>query len=263
MNDNIRNEKSVKEQYGTSENLDIRIEIHQKYSVNKQSFGDWIFSQYEFLTNFKILELGCGSGNLWSKNISLLPENCKLILSDLSENMLETARKNVPAQSGVEYKIIDIQNIPYADNSFDAVIANMMLYHVPDLEKALGEVRRVLKDGGRFYCATYGENGIMEYLEGLFVDIIGEQKKDKIFTLQNGRNILNKYFSSVECRWREDALAVTDVNDLADYIYSVGNMSKLSSLPRELVIEKLSAEMQNGIINIPKEYGMFVSKAYN
>ena len=260
MSDNIRDEKSVKEQYAESGNLDIRIAIHQKYSVNKQGFGNWIFQQYELFEGCKILELGCGTGSMWRENINLLPKNCKLILSDFSENMLAAARKNISAESGVDFKIIDIQDIPYEDDSFDVVIANMMLYHVPDLSKALSEVRRALKPQGKFYCATYGENGIMEYLEKQFLDIIGTEKKDKIFTLQNGGEILSKYFSSVERRDCEDALEVADVNDLASYIYSAGNMSKLGTLPHELVIERLTAAKQNGIIRIPKEYGMFISK---
>lgn len=263
MSNNIRDEKAVKEQYGTSQNLDIRIAIHQKYSVNKQGFGNWIFQQYELFEGYKILELGCGNGSMWSKNIKRLPNDCKLTLSDFSENMLSTAKKNVPAESGVSFEIIDIQNIPYEDNSFDIVIANMMLYHVPNLSKALSEVRRILKPQGKFYCATYGENGIMEYLENLFADIIDAEKKDKVFTLQNGGEILSKYFSSVERRICEDALEVTDVNDLADYIYSAGNMSKLGTLPRELIIERLTAAKQNEIIRIPKEYGMFISKKGN
>ena len=260
MSDNIRDEKAVKEQYADSEKLDIRIAIHQKYSVNKQGFGNWIFQQYELFEGCKILELGCGNGSMWSKNIKLLPKNCSLILSDVSENMLAVARKNVSAESGIDFEIIDIQNIPFDDNFFDIVIANMMLYHVPDLSKALSEVRRVLKPQGKFYCATYGENGIMEYLEKLFADFIDTEKKDKIFTLQNGGEILSKYFSSVERRNYEDALEIADVNDLADYIYSAGKMSKLGSLPRELIIERLNSATQNGIIRIPKEYGMFIAK---
>lgn len=259
MSDNIRDKNAVKEQYADSENLDIRIAIHQKYSINKQGFGNWIFQQYEFFDGCKILELGCGNGSMWRENIKLLPKNCRLILSDFSEKMLATTRENVPVESGIGFEIIDIQNIPFEDNSFDIVIANMMLYHVPDLSKALGEVRRVLKDGGKFYCATYGESGVIEYLEKLFADIVGEEKRDKIFTLQNGGEILSKYFSCVERRNYEDGLEVTDVNDLADYIYSVGNMSKLGNLPRELIIERLTATTKNGIIRIPKEYGMFIS----
>ena len=77
-----------------------------------------------------------------------------------SEGMLETAKATISGFSNVQHMVIDIQDIPFENDSFDVVIANMMLYHVPDLEKGLSEVRRVLKVGGTFYCATYGEHKI-------------------------------------------------------------------------------------------------------
>lgn len=46
--------------------------------------------------------------------------------------------------------MVNIEEIPYKDEQFDRVIANMMLYHVPNIQKALSEVNRVLKDGGIF-----------------------------------------------------------------------------------------------------------------
>ena len=53
---------------------------------------------------------------------------------------------------GVKFECADIQNLPYQDASFDVVIANMMLYHVPDIARGLSEVRRVLRRDGRFFC---------------------------------------------------------------------------------------------------------------
>lgn len=69
--------------------------------------------------------------------------------------MITAAKENVGNYDNIEYKVLDIQEIPYEDETFDAVIANMMLYHVPDIYTGLAEVRRVLKRDGSFYCATY------------------------------------------------------------------------------------------------------------
>ncbi|MEI6580515.1 MAG: class I SAM-dependent methyltransferase, partial [Eubacteriales bacterium] len=60
------------------------------------------------------------------------------------------------------FEQIDIQDIPYENNSFDIVIANHMLYHVPNMEKALSEVFRVLKPDGCFYATTLGRNSLKE-----------------------------------------------------------------------------------------------------
>ncbi|MBR0464760.1 MAG: methyltransferase domain-containing protein [Clostridia bacterium] len=159
----------------------------------------------------------------------------------------------------IEYAVVDIQHIPYADQSFDMIIANMMLYHVPDIPRALSEVRRVLRKGGTFCCATYGENGIMEYLAGLFQEYGVTGEANHTFTLQNGKKQLQAYFDAVERYDYEDSLEVTDVNDLADYILSLTGMSSLRALPRETIIKVLNAASVDGVLKVPKEYGLFLS----
>ena len=164
----LNDSAAVRKQYSTAGNLSTRISIHSKYSTNKQGFGNWIVSHYDLRPGMSVLELGCGTGEMWLGKEELIRKCGKFVLSDFSEGMLEKARETLRGAEGIEYRVIDIQDIPFPEGSFDAVIANMMLYHVPDLYRGLKEVRRVLKKGGAFYCATYGENGIMEYLRGLF-----------------------------------------------------------------------------------------------
>lgn len=251
----IQNSNVVKEQYQTSTNLETRISIHDKYSTNKQGFSHWIISQYEIKPNFRILELGCGTGSMWKEHLSII-NNAQLILSDFSLGMVKSAKKTLGEHSNISYEVIDIQNIPYAEGSFDIVIANMMLYHVPDLQKALSEVHRVLKPNGKFYAATYGENGIIEYIESL----IGlTSKKNKVFTLQNGKSLLQPYFMNVERKDYIDSLAITNVEDLLDYVYSLSSMSNLVNTKRETLRDILNSKMVHGVLEVPKEYGMFVS----
>lgn len=174
--------------------------------------------------------------------------------------MVQSAKENLVEYEKIRYEVIDIQKIPYDDKTFDIVIANMMLYHVPDLNKALAEVRRVLRDNGTFYCATYGENGIIKYLSELLSPYGLYDNQNKNFTLQNGDKILSRYFKKTERLNYKDSLAVTDVNDIIDYIYSLSDMTELSAGSREEIKEILLKNMTNGVLNIPKEYGMFISK---
>ena len=158
-------------QYSTPDKLNTRISIHKKYSANKQGFGSWIFTNYRIEEGMKVLELGCGTGEMWMGQDALIRRCSKLILTDLSKGMTAAAKENLKGYGNIEFCTADIQNIPFADNEFDAVIANMMLYHVKDLELGLKEVARVLKSDGTFYCATYGENGIREHIELFFCTV--------------------------------------------------------------------------------------------
>lgn len=245
-------------QYKTANHLNTRISIHAKYSTNSQSFADWIVSHYEIAPGMKILELGCGTGDMWRDHLELLSGGIRLTLTDFSAGMLETARGNLLSRADIAFQVVDIQSIPFPDNAFDMVIANMMLYHVPDLHRGLSEVRRVLKSGGKFYCATYGENGIMAYINDILCPFHINGSIGKTFTLQNGGEILGKHFAKVQRFLREDGLAITDIGDFVDYIYSLSSLTDIGSVPREAVFQALEARAENGVLFVPKEYGMFV-----
>lgn len=256
------NSDDVKEQYKTSKGLDTRISFHDKYSTNKQGYGNWIVSNYGIFDGMTVLELGCGTGNIWMGRDDVLGLFGKLVLTDLSEGMLNTARENVGIKSNIEYVVADIQNLPFGDNSFDMVIANSMLYHVPDINKGIHEVRRVLKDEGVFYCATLGENNFVEQLAEWF-RLSGENfNPNHNFTMQNGQKILRAAFSDIDARFYTDSLHVTDTDDLVDYLRSLASLKALNGIPLERLHEIITEHSVNGVVDLPKEYGMFIAKGY-
>ena len=256
----INDSAAVERQYRTAEKLNTRISIHSRYSTNKQGFGNWITSHYRIRDGMSVLELGCGTGEMWAGREEMISRCGRLVLSDLSEGMLDKAKETLRGQKGIEYRRIDIQDIPFEDRTFDAVIANMMLYHVPDLQRGLREVKRVLKQEGTFYCATYGQNGMMEYIYSLFPDTCGRHRANSNFTLQNGEDQLKAVFSEAERFMYEDSLEVTHAEDLVEYIYSLTGMTDLQRLPRDEVKAVLEKNMQDGVLHVPKEYGMFIAR---
>ena len=256
----LNDSETVRKQYSTADKLNIRISIHSKYSTNKQGFGNWIASHYQIREGMSVLELGCGTGGMWTGKDETIGKCSRFVLSDFSEGMLDKARETLRDCEGIEYRLVDIQEIPFADHSFDVVIANMMLYHVPDLSRGLREVRRVLREGGAFYCATYGENGMMEHIAGMFSGWPVRQEINNSFTLQNGEEKLRSVFGDVRRLLYEDALEVTDVEDMADYILSLAGMTELRKLPRDTIRSVLARHMTGGVLRIPKEYGMFIAQ---
>ena len=148
--------EAVKIQYSSSNGLNTRITFHDLYSTNKDGYGNWILSNYEIFEGAKVLELGCGTGSVWAGHDDLIARCDMLMLTDLSEGMLSVAREKIGERKNVTYASVDIQDIPHEDNSFDVVIANSMLYHVPDIKKGIREVRRVLKERRILLCNLWG-----------------------------------------------------------------------------------------------------------
>ena len=247
----------VSNQYKDTSKLDIRIMIHKKYSSNKMGFAKWIYSNYKFERDMNILELGCGTGEMWKDNLSVL-NGAKIILTDFSEAMVNRTKELLNESKNISYNIVNIEEIPYEEKRFDAVIANMMLYHVKNIPKALSEVNRVLKDKGVFYCATYGENTILNSVCKLLE--MESPKNDWVFTLQNGYEILSPYFTDVKRLDYIDSLEITDIDDLIDYLDSLNEMHETLNLDKITLKNKLQEKMIKGILSIPKEYGMFICK---
>ncbi len=247
----------LKKQYRNADNLRTRISIHQ-YSTNKTGFGRWIFSHYNIQPGSRILELGCGTGDMWKGQLGILDGGSVLTLTDFSPGMLETAKSTLGERENIHYRIVDIQSIPFEENSFDIVIANMMLYHAPDLDRAFSEVRRVLKPSGCFYCATYGEHGISEYVTNLLREQNIKDNLNRSFTLQNGIFSLGKHFNEVQRHDYEDSLRIPCIEDFADYIFSMASLDGIQSLSREELLKALEKRTVNGILHVPKEYGMFI-----
>jgi SAM-dependent methyltransferase len=252
--------EAVKAQYASSKSLDTRINFHNMYSTNKMGFGPWLISNYEIKEGMKVLEIGCGTGDMWKGHGDLIAKCDKLVLSDYSEAMLDAARKNIGEFSNIEYKQIDVQNIPFEDSSFDIVIANMMLYHVPDIDKAISEVRRVLKDDGVFYSATYGEHNFNDVIAEWFGLVGKNYDPNHLFTLQNGGDVLGKEFADIEVRRYEDSLHVTNIDDLADYLQSLKALHGIGTMEREEILNMLLPHVEGGAINLQKEYGTFIAQ---
>ena len=250
--------EAVKAQYATSNGLNTRIAFHDMYSTNKTGYGNWILSNYEIPEGANVLELGCGTGRMWGERDDLIAKCGVLTLTDLSEGMLSAARENVGERKNVRYALADIQHIPFEDNSFDVFIANSMLYHVPDIGRGIREVKRVLKDKGVFYCATYGEHNFSDVLAAWF-ELNGESfRPNHNFTLQNGKQILEGVFQCVEVKYYADSLRITNVEDLVDYLRSLVYLQAINDLPSDRIVEILTRHLHNGTIELPKEYGMFI-----
>lgn len=256
--------KNVKQQFSNDKNLAMRIDFYKKYTTNKYRFADWLFDKYNFKENISILELGCGNGSHWEGRIEQLPKGCKLTLSDFSDGMLDLVKEKYSSYPNVSFCNIDIQSIPFESDSFDVIIANHMLFHVPDLNKALLEVQRVLKKGGCFYSATDGNGGMRPFLYEAIkqFDPKTEAFTEKLpFNLQNGSGILSLYFNSVERFDYENVLAITKTEDLIEWLKSTTSISGFSEENLTNLYKYFeNIRIKEGAINILRETGVFVSR---
>jgi len=257
-------EKSLKNQYQNAANISARIRLHREYSINPQGWFPWIMQQCNLQPGMRILELGCGNGALWTENREQLPADLWVVLSDKSEGMLKDARRALGEDSRFSYKKFDCEKIPYEEEMFDLVIADHVLFYCEDIPQVLAECRRVLKNGGRFLCSTYGKQHMRE-----ITDLVQQFHKEIVlsaevlyerFGLENGENLLAPYFPEIQMRRYEDAIEIAEAEPLISYILSChGNQNQLLLNQYKEFREFVSARVADGF-HITKDAGIFLCR---
>jgi SAM-dependent methyltransferase len=261
-------------QYPNAAKLSARIRLHEQFSTNPQSLQRWFFDYLLQLApaQGRVLEIGCGRGDIWKHNADRIPPGWQITLTDFSAGMLSDCRCFLgPEIAGrFAYEIVDAQSIPYGANRYDIVIANHMLYHVPNRPQAIAEIRRVLKPDGFFLSMTNGEHHLRELMElgERFIPRLAAERNRKgfnadIFTLENGPDQLGAQFESVTVERFESDLFVTGAQPILDYI---GSMEE--ALPGQSILaqngQSLRAELEQQIasaggIRITKAAGLLIA----
>jgi len=222
-----------------------------------------MLDQFSLPPAARILELGCGTAALWVSNRGRIPSGWAIVLSDLSAGMLGEARTNL-ARAGRPFRFIRCaaQSIPSRDGSLDAVVANHMLYHVPDRRVALAEIRRVLRPGGILYASTISRPHMRELddLARRFFGVAAMTGISDRFGLENGRDQLAAFFEQVELRRYQDSLEITESEPIVAYLLSMRSGERATAEQVAALRSYLEGELRtHGAIRVFKDSGLFIA----
>ncbi len=251
-------------QYGSADNLNARIQIHKRFTTSNRTWEDFVFEHLPDLGGKSLLALGCGNAVQWRTNQHRFAPDASIILTDLSEGMLQEARADLRENARFTLRRMDASKLEFEDNRFDFVTANHMLYHVPDIDQTLAEVTRVLKPGGAMMAATNGANYMID-LDGLLTEFWpaygGLHTMSLKFNLLNGAEQLQAWFAQVEKRLYLGDLWVTEAQPLVEYAFSLPRVQQLIPLEqKEAMHAFFQARIdQSGGILIRKETGLFLA----
>jgi SAM-dependent methyltransferase len=196
--------ETVSEQYACETNLRARQRLYEEKSgphapdVLWQTLVEW--------SPRRVLEVGGGPGELSERMLRELGAEVSFI--DISPRMVELA-----CARGVDAQVGDVQALPFEDGVFDTVVAAWMLYHVPDIDRGLAEIARVLRPGGALVAVTNSVLHLSELRE-LMAYPDGHQET---FNRENGEEFLRKHFAEIQRLDLETVVTVRDRQKLVDY----------------------------------------------
>jgi SAM-dependent methyltransferase len=223
----MRDPVYVRDQYASETNLAARASLYGR--TTGPSAADVAFAAVAEAAPRRFLEVGCGTG--WFAARVQRELGVDVVAVDQSERMVELARAE-----GVDARTADAQELPFADGEFDCAAANWMLYHVPDLDRALAEIARALRPGGRLVAVTNARDHLLELWRSVGADE-ARIARDLAFGAENGEAALRRHFATVELR---DAGGTVEVESRAAVVRYLESTAAWSSFA-QLVPEDLSA----------------------
>ena len=257
-------------QYGTSEKLRIRQEAHERYSERPNDFFAWALALLDLRPGLLVADIGCGPG---AYHAQVAATGCTVIGIDASFGMVsDVQRQSAEQQLGVLPVQASAEQLPLADNCVDRLMANHMLYHVPDQAAALAEMRRVLKPGGRVMLATNAAdaNDLLHHAHSAAAQALGYLPTPRMtsrFHLGH-LELVQRFFPDAELHVRDDAFRFPTLDAALRY-YASGNVDAIEHPPADgshaalllpLVEAHLCAQTaDDGSLRVPKDAGCFVA----
>jgi SAM-dependent methyltransferase len=254
------------DQYRDTGKLDVRITLHERFSTNPYGWHRWVFDRLldlELPADARVLELGCGTAALWRQNGDRIPAGWRITLTDLSPGVLDDAARAIrDLEHDFTTARADAGGLDLDGESFELVVANHMLYHVPNRAGALQAIARVLVPGGRMVAATNGRAHLRE-LDDVIAAVAPDAPPDDAaehFGLDNGAAQLAEAFESIEVYRYDDGRRITDADAVLGYVASTAAGPYLTTArPAALLAQVSDVIHRDGAFVVTKDPGLFVS----
>ncbi|NLX10785.1 MAG: class I SAM-dependent methyltransferase [Chloroflexi bacterium] len=247
--------------YANDEHLAVRYRTHELYSRPKVDFPRWVLDNIQWRGDEWVLDVGAGPGSYLAPVQERIPRG-RHVAGDLSFGMVQQAQAKADAGE-IGLIACDVQQLPFPEGTFDIVLANHMLYHVPDIDRAIAEICRVLRRDGLLLAATNGLQSMKALitLERRACTLLGYPKTDfaaalnvRGFGLENGLYMLSRHFRAVARYDVFSAFHFPEVEPVVAYLNSSRSLRE-PLLPDDLAWEDFMSMVEKLIARHIRHFG--------
>ncbi|WP_435065307.1 class I SAM-dependent methyltransferase [Halobaculum sp. EA56] len=273
-------------QYADASSLADRGSFNERFSTADRHPHRWLFDHVEVPAEGTVVEVGCGNGSLWAANADRIPGGVEAVLTDVSPGMVRDARdrlreagvdagvRHAAGDAGtspdgapvVRYAVAEAGAVPVRDGAADVAFANQMLYHVPDLDAAVRELRRVLAGDGVLYATARtrrSKRRLFEIADETLDDDVTPPNAGSTFVVENGRAALERAFDDVRLHTLDSSAVVDDPDALVAYLASMrefAGVPEFGPAAADRLRERFAAETADGPLVLQGLFGAFEAR---
>ena len=194
------------DQYSNENRLNARIQIYD-FCEKKINWHEWAFDHLDFKNVARVLELGCGGGQLWTRNIHKIPEDIQVTLTDISKGMVDSVREELTQNNHrFEFRVTDACKTPFNSNHFQElfdiaigfdkslVFDTTLTVHSFNLENGEDVLSSYFKVVNKY---VYQNDVIMKNTEPLILYLASCCSPEQLDTLKNSIDDFRSYLESV------------------------------------------------------------------
>jgi SAM-dependent methyltransferase len=249
-------------QYASDANLSSRQALY-RFQDPPVHNPVWTLDLAELRGDESVLDVGCGNG-VHLADLARRAHRGQVFGMDLSPGMLSAAGSRSPSSLLVG----DAELLPFAAQSLDRVLAMHMLYHVPDRDRAIAEIRRVLRAGGTALFSTNSRRHLEELndmVESALTDLGATETSSGRayfgFSSETGDVELRRHFTTVERHDVRSELVVTDVRAIVEYVATMSWVVEAAHPVLREVERRTRAIIEaEGALRIRTDVGCFVCR---
>lgn len=210
--------------------FDYRYGIYETYSENQQDWFGWVYDQLQVFPSAQILDMGCGHGNLWTRNWTKIPEGVTVTVVEKLNSAIDFLERfylenKKFLQKNVKFIFLreDLEREWETGEKYDRIVANHLWDFVADKDALMEKAKSALRQQG-FMLSTYSSYGFMEAVQQLFEDVTADVDFSELIASQERKRgqleeKLHAHFAKVRCDVFQNRLTgINDATVLTSYI---------------------------------------------